>query len=302
MKKSILVIALSITALLMSCKTTTSTTDDAVYETQEISLSIEGKRGNDIPAIITLPIRDEKYPLVVMAHGHGGSKEENGGFTTIADALAEKGIAVIRMDFPGCGESMESFENNTLSNMIDDVISSKDYAVNNYNIKSDSIGLFGYSMGGRIVQSILNHKYIENVKSVVLLAPAVDKDTMINFLGGQDSWTNLKETAQKNGSVEFTTIYGSKQILSDTWFEELEAEVPLDDATTFDGIAKVLYSEDDAVVSPIVSKSEAAKLGATAVAVTGDSHSYGFYSDKTDIKMTVVNETVATFLKAFNNQ
>ena len=301
MKKSILVIALSISALLMSCKTTTSTNDNAVYETKEIALTIEGKRGNNIPAIITLPISDEKYPLVVMAHGHGGSKEENGGFTAIADALAKKGIAVIRMDFPGCGESKESFEENTLSNMIDDVISSKDYAVKNFNIKSDSIGLFGYSMGGRIVQSILNHKYIENVESVVLLAPAVDEDTMVNFLGGKDSWTSLKEAAQKNGSVEFTTIYGSKQILSDTWFEELEAEVPLDDVTTFDGIAKVLYSEDDTVVSPIVSKSEAEKLGASAVAVTGDSHSYGFYSDKTDIKMAVVNETVATFLEAFNN-
>ena len=301
MKKSILVIALAISALLMSCKSVATTSTETVsYQTQEIKLSIEGKRGTLIPAVLTLPVGNENYPLVVMAHGHGGSKEENGGFTAIADALAEKGIAVIRMDFPGCGESDESFEENTVSNMIDDVISSKDYAVENYNIKSDSIGLFGYSMGGRIVQTILNHNSIDDVKSVVLLAPAVDKDTMINFLGGIDAWTSLKESAQENGSVEFTTIYGAKQILSDTWFEELEAETPLDDATTFDGIAKVLYSEDDAVVNPLVSKSEAKKLGATAVAVTGDSHSYGFYTDRTDIKMAVVNETVATFTEAFS--
>src|SRR5882724_10514479 len=59
-------------------------------------------RGVRVPAVLTAPKVTGKYPLVVMAHGHGGSKDENGGFTAIANALASRGIASIRMDFPGC--------------------------------------------------------------------------------------------------------------------------------------------------------------------------------------------------------
>src|SRR6266852_1644605 len=50
-------------------------------------------RGVTIPAIFTVPRVAGKYPLVVMAHGHGGTKDENGGFTAIAKTLAAHGIA-----------------------------------------------------------------------------------------------------------------------------------------------------------------------------------------------------------------
>lgn len=300
MKKYILVTLLAISTLLMGCKSVETTSGyEYSYATQEIKLSIEGKRGTFIPAVLTLPIGDEDFPLVVMAHGHGGTKEENGGYTDIANALGENGVAVIRMDFPGCGESQESFKKNTIENMIDDVISCKDYVLENYNIASNYIGLFGYSMGGRVVQTILNNNSINNVVGVVLLAPAVDQDTMVNFLGGAESWASLKEIASENGSVEFTTVYGAKQDLSIEWFDQLEKDVPLELVKPFDGIATVLYSEDDVVVNPLVSKSAAEKLEAKVVEVTGDSHSYGFYSDRIDIKQAIIDATVDTFTNAF---
>lgn len=300
MKKSILVILLAISTLLVGCKSVeTTSSSKGSYETQEIKLAIEGKRGALIPAVLTLPIGVETYPLVLMAHGHGGSKEENGGFTDIANGLGKNGIAVIRPDFPGCGESKESFRENTIENMVDDIVSCKDYVIKNYNVESNSIGLFGYSMGGRLMQTVLNWNAIDNVKGVVLLAPAVDKSTMVNFLGGSEAWKNYKNSANENGSVEFTTMYGAKQDLSIDWFKQLERETPLDDAKTFKGIATVIYSEDDAVVNSLVSKCEAAKLGANLVEVTGDSHSYGFYSDKTELRQSVVNAAVETFIQAF---
>ncbi len=301
MKKSIFVVLLAISILLIGCKTVTTTSvNKGSFETQEIELSIEGKRGTFIPAVLTLPIREDEFALVIMAHGHSGSKEENGGFTDIANALAKNGIAVIRMDFPGCGESKESFKKNTIMNMIDDIASCKDHVIENYNVASNHIGLFGYSMGGRVVQSILNWNYSDDIKGVVLLAPAVDKSTMINSLGGSEAWTTLKASAMENGSVEFTTIYGVKLDLSSDWFEQLEIETPLQDAKLFNGIATVLYGEDDAIVNPLVSKSEAEKIGAKLVEVTGDSHSYGFYSDRIDIKQAVIDATVDTFIKAFS--
>ena len=77
-------------------------------------------RGVEVPITLVTPTRaaDERFPLVVLAHGHGGSRWEGGAFPAVAEALALKGIASVRMDFPGCGDSTESFAENNLSNML----------------------------------------------------------------------------------------------------------------------------------------------------------------------------------------
>ena len=74
-------------------------------------------RGVNVPAVFTVPEKAGSLPLVVMAHGHGGSKEENGGFTAIAEALAARGVASVRMALPGCGASSEPFTANTVSSI-----------------------------------------------------------------------------------------------------------------------------------------------------------------------------------------
>ena len=105
---------------------------------------------HELPAIFTVPRVAGKYPLVVMAHGHGGTKDENGGFTAIAETLAARGIATIRMDFPGSGASTEPFIQNNLTNMIADVAAARAYAIASAPIDTKAIGIFGYSMGGRV--------------------------------------------------------------------------------------------------------------------------------------------------------
>ena len=85
-------------------------------------------RGVQVPATLVTPDGVDAFPVVVLAHGHGGNREENVGFAAVADALAAQGIGSIRMDFPGCGESTESFQNNVLSNMKADVLAAVDYA------------------------------------------------------------------------------------------------------------------------------------------------------------------------------
>ena len=93
--------------------------EENVHHTS-IHVLIPTKRNTETSGIVTLPENNEKMPLVIMCHGHGGSKEEGGGFDDIAAALAEAGIASIRVDYPGCGESKEDFTLNTMTNMLDD--------------------------------------------------------------------------------------------------------------------------------------------------------------------------------------
>ena len=87
-------------------------------------------RGVEIPATFVRPgtATGERYPVVVMAHGHGGNRDEAGGFRRLAEALARRGIATIRPDFPGCGQSSEPFTRNNLTNMLADTRAALDYA------------------------------------------------------------------------------------------------------------------------------------------------------------------------------
>ncbi len=75
---------------------------------------------------------------------------------------------------------------------------------------------------------------------------------------------------------------------------------PIDRASEYSGEALVIYGEDDYVVDPMVSKATAEALGCSVLDVTGDTHSYSFYSDSPDIRSAIIAGTVDTFRKAFN--
>ena len=62
----------------------------------------------------------------------------------------------------------------------------------------------------------------------------------------------------------------------------------------FSGPTLVIYAGDDTAVSPSVSAAVAETLKAEVVDATGDGHSYGFYSDKTDV-LNAVTTGVADF-------
>ena len=57
--------------------------------------------------------------MVVLCHGFGGSKD-NQLFELIADSLQRHGIASVRFDFNGHGESEGRFQDMTVPNEIED--------------------------------------------------------------------------------------------------------------------------------------------------------------------------------------
>lgn len=173
-------------------------------------------RGVQVPATMVTPDGLDSYPVVVLSHGHGGERET--GLVDIAEALAKQGIASIRMDYSGCGESTETFKMNTLTNMEADTVAAIDYVKANYPITK--VGLFGYSMGGRIDLELLAKGTAAD--AIVLLAPAADTDDLKLLFGGEENYENLRKEANANGFVTYTTIYGQVQDLSKEWFADLD--------------------------------------------------------------------------------
>ena len=270
------------------------------YEITSTEVEIPSARSTTIKATVVMPkvADDVKVPLVVIAHGHGGNREENGGLTDIAESLAKAGIATVRMDFPGCGKSEESFQANTMTNMVNDVYSSIDYVKANYAIDAEKIGIFGYSMGGRIAATVADEGKVD-IKGMVLLAPFAGNVEYVDFLGDKAAYDELYATASKDGYVVFTTKYGQVQELSKAWFDDIVNGKPLENADKYTGKALVIYGEDDNTVAPQMSKDVAAAFHADVLDVTGDTHSYSFYSDMPEIRSAIVVNTVNTFLESF---
>lgn len=252
----------------------------------------------NVPAVIVTPVGKGPFPAVVINHGHGGSKDENGGLAGVAEALANKGILSIRMDFPGCGESTEPFTENYLSNMISDSNACLAYIQKNCNVDTNKLGIFGYSMGGRIALTIGEQKD-SPYKAMGLLAPAADDDngTMINFLGGKEKYDALYKEASEKGYVDFTTIFGQKQKLSLKWFDELKASTPIKNISNYKGSMLVVYGDKDITVSNDVDKAVIAAANAKSVVVPNADHGYGFYSDQPDVTAAVQDSFASFFVE-----
>ncbi|MGN1306813.1 MAG: alpha/beta fold hydrolase [Faecousia sp.] len=265
--------------------------------TATISVASTKRDGAEIPTYVTLPAdynAEATYELVVLIHGHGGNHNEWGGYDAISNGLAAEGMIAVTLDFPGCGNSTESFRLNTMTNMKNDVLDVINYMKATYNI--DGVDAMGYSMGGRIVLEMIAEDMVTFDK-IEFVAPAEDTEDLKNLFGGSENWELLKATANENGYAPFTTIYGQNQELSKEWFADLEkysdglAEAA---AEKFTGEAMVLYATDDAAVSPSVSQGVADAFGCPVLNTYAEGHSYSFYG--TDpVVISTVNEGTVNF-------
>ena len=66
---------------------------------------------HEVPATVCMPSGEGKFPVVVMLHGTGSNRDEAGnGYKMAAPVLAEKyGIATVRIDFMGSGDSTADY-------------------------------------------------------------------------------------------------------------------------------------------------------------------------------------------------
>ncbi len=284
--------------LLTGCENATD--EEPTVKTQSVVTTI-GSRDVQIPVTFTLPAAsaDEPVPLVVLAHGHGGSREEGGGFVQLAAKLAELGMASIRMDFPGCGDSTEPFTNNNLSNMLQDLKAARSFAETHAGIDVSRVGLHGYSMGGRL--AALLSELDPSYKAMSLWAPAVANGSMREnvSLGGEDVYQLLRKEAEESGSVTYTTAYGQELSLGLRWFTDIEESRPLDALAKYKGPLLVLYGDQDTAVPAAISESAINAATASSDVVehrmSGVGHDLGIYSNIEEVATEVINTTAEFF-------
>ena len=132
-------------------------------------VTIDGDHGK-LQAVIQKPDLKpgQQCPMVVFCHGFGGTKE-GPLFELITDSLQKHGIASIRFDFNGHGESDGKFEEMTVPNEINDAKKVIEYVRDLRYVSK--IALVGHSQGG-VVASMTAGELDSDISAVVLMAPA----------------------------------------------------------------------------------------------------------------------------------
>jgi dienelactone hydrolase len=243
-----------------------------------------------VPATVVVPDGKGPFPAVVMNHGHGGGRQEGGGFERLANALAKAGLVTIRMDFAGTGDSKAPWTDQSLSSMISDSNASLAYLLANYPVDRNRLGILGYSMGGRIALTIAQES--DNpYKAVGLLAPSANpgKGLLLLLAGSEANYEKLYAEAKSDkGYADFTTQYGQKQQLSLKWFDEMLASSPLVGISAYKGPMLVVHGDKDVTILPAEDEAVVTAYPKSSIVLVPDAdHGYGFYSDQPKVSALV---------------
>jgi hypothetical protein len=117
--------------------------------------------------LLSLPEK-KNPPIAIIIHGFKGTKEYYPFANNSIKQLTDAGIAVLRIDCRGSGESDLEFKNMTIKSESEDVLTTIDY-VKTLNIDSKRIALIGISMGAAAIFMAMKNK--PNVKTLVLWGP-----------------------------------------------------------------------------------------------------------------------------------
>lgn len=173
-------------------------------------------------------------PTAVVLHGIAGTKvEPHRLLVKLGEALCERGIASLRFDFRGCGESGGRFEDTTFQGMLQDTGCALGWVRRYANADPARIALIGFSLGGALAAHLAACH--ASIRALVLWSPLAE------YL---PEWfaAHAREFAESG----FADIQGDR--VSRALVEELQRIRPLDALRNYAGPLLVVHGTGDQVV------------------------------------------------------
>ncbi|WP_212005640.1 S9 family peptidase [Chitinophaga sp. HK235] len=111
--------------------------------------------GVSLAGTLSLPPAGSRFPAVVLISGSGPNDRNETIFThkvflVLADYLTRAGIAVLRVDDRGVGQSTGDYESATNEDLAADAVAGVQYLQTRSEINPQAVGLIGHSLGGEI--------------------------------------------------------------------------------------------------------------------------------------------------------
>jgi hypothetical protein len=197
------------------------------------------RQGKTLRGILHRPvvvINRPRAPGVVMFHGFTGDRMESHWiFVKCSRALAEAGMASLRFDFSGSGESDGDFREVTVRGEIADGRAAVQFLRGQQGIDPERVGLLGLSMGGAVAATLA-----ESLQArVVVLWSALAHTARLREL----LLKSVKPIPGKHAAVEYDARELSPRFMDDA----LKVE-PIRHLKRFKGPTLILHPGKDETV------------------------------------------------------
>jgi pimeloyl-ACP methyl ester carboxylesterase len=188
---------------------------------------------------LSLPEGDGPFPAVILISGSGRSDRNEAlpgvtsfqPFKVLAGHLADAGIAVLRYDDRGVGESTGDFQSATSEDFAEDVEAVLAYLQSRREIDTRRIGLVGHSEGGMIAPMVAADNP-EDIAFVVAMAPTTVPGFRIlswqldNLLAGSNLTEDQKAAAHAQEIRSLEWVVGEDWISLQAHLRDQYAAMP----------------------------------------------------------------------------
>ena len=206
-------------------------------------LSFHNRHGERLQALLELPFQEKPNAYALFAHCFTCGKNLPAA-DKISHALAMKGIAVLRFDFMGLGESGGDFEHSNFSTNITDIEDAAQYMQEAYEAPAL---LIGHSLGGTAV--LFSAKNISSVKGIVTIGAPATPEHVLQLFGDEkaeilqnEKATFLlagKEITIRKHFIEDVESLDVKALLEDVRVPLLILHAPGDNMVGIENAAKI---------------------------------------------------------------
>ncbi|MFV1996334.1 MAG: alpha/beta fold hydrolase [Verrucomicrobiales bacterium] len=151
-------------------------------------ISFENATGHKLAALLDLPVDDAPAAYALFAHCFTCSKNYK-AVAHVSRALAAEGVAVLRFDFTGLGES--EFAGTSFSSNVDDLVAAGKFMERT--MEAPKI-LIGHSLGGAAVIHAAGQ--LPSVRAVVTIGAPSTLDHLAGMLRSQTETFNVRDEAE----------------------------------------------------------------------------------------------------------
>ena len=272
------------------------------YVETVVSIHVDEQDGipaHDIPATLTMPVSataDAKVPAVVMLHGTGSNRDEAGmGYAMAAPRMAADGIATLRIDFMGNGDSTASYTDYNYTSAIIDAKAAADYLAGLETVDADNLGVMGWSQGGTDAL-LAAEAHPDTFKAVVTWAGALELNGDSLFAG--TSFAEAQAEAEADGSYTMTFDWREPLELGARWFQEVADTDMLEIVANIEAPILAINGASDTTVTPDNAEKivEASTNEASEVLLIENcDHTYNVFSGDFTALYETVDATTAFF-------
>lgn len=201
-------------------------------DAQEITFT--GTGGEDLVGTLDLPPKEpEGYAL--MAHCFTGGRNHP-ATKRVSRALCERGLAVLRFDFTGFGDSGGEFAESTFSSNVADLVLAADWLRSEHGAPSLIIG---HSLGGAAV--IPAAEQIPEVEAVVTIGAPDDPGHVAHL------FESVLPEVEREGRAE-VELGGQRVVVGKEFVEDIQSVDIDDSASQLRRPLLVMHSPQDEIV------------------------------------------------------